>query len=211
MKLGSLVIVENDAYTRSLLTTSLKTLGFEILASTESAQEALSPFNQGRVDVALLDLDLGSGPNGKDIAYKMREKQKDIGLILITSFSDHRAAGDAWRSLPLGMRHLTKSTLTDLNQLVRAILETKARPLEKSSQNKSSQSSLTDNQIEVLRFINMGLSNQEIARRLDISVSAVEKTISRMNHLLGFENDTSLNARISLVRYFAKIAGRSSD
>lgn len=210
MRLGTLVIVEDDSYTRTLLTSSLKAHGFEILASGSSAFEGLTPFEKSKVDIALLDLDLGKGPNGIDIAYKMRDLQPDIGLVLITSFTDHRAAGDSHRSLPVGMRQITKSKIGDMNQLVRTLLEVKARPISKSSTSYILKSPLTDNQVEILRLINEGLSNLEIARRLAVSVGAVEKSISRINSTLGLENDSSKNARISLVKYFAKLSGRDS-
>lgn len=210
MKLGSLVIVEDDSYTRTLLTASLNAHGFEILAGASSALDALTPFEKSKVDIALLDLDLGKGPNGIDIAYKMRELQPNIGLVLITSFTDHRAAGDSRRSLPIGMRQITKSKINDMNQLVRILLEVKARPLSKTSSGFILKAPLTDKQVEILRLINAGLSNQEIARQLAVTVGAVEKSISRINSTLGLENDSSINSRISLVRYFAKLSGKDS-
>lgn len=208
MKLGSLIIVDDDSYSRTLLATALKGVGFDILLSTGSASESFEPFSSRQVDLALIDLDLGRGPNGKDVAYKMRELQPNIGLVLITSFTDHRAAGDPWRVLPIGMRHITKTKLEDINQLVKILLLAKSKPLSKVNNQKSEESPLTDNQIELLRLINMGFSNQEIARQLHISVSGVEKTISRINHILNFDQDNSLNPRIALVRYFSKLTGK---
>ena len=208
MKLGSLIIVDDDSYSRTLLATALKGVGFDIVLSTGSASESFEPFSSRQVDLALIDLDLGRGPNGKDVAYKMRELQPNIGLVLITSFTDHRAAGDPWRVLPIGMRHITKTKLEDINQLVKILLLAKSKPLSKIKNQKSEESPLTDNQIELLRLINMGFSNQEIARQLHISVSGVEKTISRINHILNFDQDNSLNPRIALVRYFSKLTGK---
>lgn len=208
MKLGSLIIVDDDSYSRTLLATALKGVGFDIVLSTGSASESFEPFSSRQVDLALIDLDLGRGPNGKDVAYKMRELQPNIGLVLITSFTDHRAAGDPWRVLPIGMRHITKTKLEDINQLVKILLLAKSKPLSKINNQKSEESPLTDNQIELLRLINMGFSNQEIARQLHISVSGVEKTISRINHILNFDQDNSLNPRIALVRYFSKLTGK---
>ena len=208
MKLGSLIIVDDDSYSRTLLATALKGVGFDIVLSTGSASESFEPFTSRQVDLALIDLDLGRGPNGKDVAYKMRELQPNIGLVLITSFTDHRAAGDPWRVLPIGMRHITKTKLEDINQLVKILLLAKSKPLSKINNQKSEESPLTDNQIELLRLINMGFSNQEIARQLHISVSGVEKTISRINHILNFDQDNSLNPRIALVRYFSKLTGK---
>ena len=88
MKLGSLIIVDDDSYSRTLLATALKGVGFDILLSTGSASESFEPFSSRQVDLALIDLDLGRGPNGKDVAYKMRELQPNIGLVLITSFTN---------------------------------------------------------------------------------------------------------------------------
>ena len=208
MNLGNLVIVEDDTYTRSLLKTSLTSIGFSILASGSTAREGLAPFEEVKVDVALLDLDLGKGPNGKDVAYKMREMQPNVGLILITSFTEYRAVGASSRSFPIGMRHLRKSDISDISQLVKVILETKARPLTRVPRSPVERGPLTDKQIDVLRYINQGLSNQEIARQMDVTVGAIEKSISRINNVLGFENNSSLNARTLLIKYFAKLTGK---
>jgi DNA-binding NarL/FixJ family response regulator len=136
--------------------------------------------------------------------------QPNVGLVLITSFTEYRAVGESSRSFPVGMRHLRKSEISDISQLIKIILETKARPLTRVSQSPSLRGPLTDKQIEVLRYINQGLSNQEIARQMNVTIGAVEKSISRINHILGFENDSSLNARTLLVKYFARLTGKDS-
>lgn len=210
MNLGNLAIVEDDSFSRTLLATSLKSFGFNIAISGATAGEALALFLEKEIDVALLDLDLGKGPNGIDIAYKMRELRHDVGLILITSFSDHRASGDSRRLLPQGMRHITKSKLADINELVKIIIDTNHRPLRRSPLASMESSPLTDNQLDVLRLINQGLSNQEIARQLHVTVSAVEKTISRINQAAGLKTNSAINQRISLVKYFAKLTGKDN-
>ena len=62
------VIVEDDALLRTSLVAALPLQGIDVVGSADGAAGALELIRRVQPDAALLDLDLGVGPNGIDIA-----------------------------------------------------------------------------------------------------------------------------------------------
>ena len=68
------VIVDNDAFTRTTLAAALSGNNFEVVAAIGKASQCLALPDLNTVHVALLDLDLGDGPTGLDLAKALRER-----------------------------------------------------------------------------------------------------------------------------------------
>jgi DNA-binding NarL/FixJ family response regulator len=207
MAVVKVLIIEDESFTRSLLTAALAGPLLDV-HSGHSAKYALDTAAAEGIEVAILDLDLGGGPTGIDIAHALRAAHPHIGLVLLTSYSDPRLSGPDERALPLGTRYLTKSSLSDLNQLITVILQAKSEPLKFDKKSSVTRTELTDHQIEVFRAIAQGTSNAEIAKSLGISEKAVENTVTRIIDVLGIRKDSTLNPRVQLVREFSSLAGK---
>ncbi len=65
-----------------------------------------------------------------------------------------------------------------------------------------------DAQLAVLRLIAEGYTNAEIARRRGVTVVAVERAITRMNHQLGITAGSQLSARVMLANVYWAMVGR---
>ena len=206
MAIVKVLLIEDEAFTRSLLSAAL-TSSLVKVHSGHSAKYALETVASENVDVAVLDLDLGGGPTGIDIAHALRECKPELGLILLTTYSDPRLTGSDERTLPVGTRYITKSTLRNINQLLTVILQSKSQPLSTDKALKASQSELTDHQVEILRLIASGSSNSEIAKLHNVSEKAVENTVTRMIEVLEIKKDSGLNPRVQLVRAFSTLSG----
>ena len=207
MPLLSVLLIEDEAFTRTLLSAALTSSLLDVHAG-HSAKFAVETITAHHIDVAVLDLDLGGGPTGIDIAHALRNINPRIGLILLTSYSDPRLSSSHEVDLPIGTRYITKSSLDDINLLVTSILRSKSRPLVIEKDSPSNRSDLTDHQIEIFRQIAGGVSNAEIARSLSISDKAVENTITRINDVLGISRDPGLNPRVQLVRAYSTMSGK---
>ncbi|NBO09918.1 MAG: response regulator, partial [Actinobacteria bacterium] len=83
-----ILVLEDDPFTRSTLTGALEHEGVEVGLSTGSAREALEFAKKHAIDAALLDLDLGAGPTGIDVAHALRRHLPHLGLVLLSSFAD---------------------------------------------------------------------------------------------------------------------------
>ncbi len=208
MALASVLLVEDDVFTRSTLSAALSGANFEIKGEVSTAKDALAAVQKFSIDIAVLDLDLGPGANGIDIAYALRQLHPQIGIIILTSYSDPRVANPDSLPLPKGSKFITKSRLTDIRPLTKAILELKHLPTAGRTISETERSIFTENQLFVLQGVAEGLTTKEIAKRLKVSDKAIEGTITRLHTLLDLPKDASLNPRVQLARAYFELAGK---
>ena len=92
MAIPRLLVVDDDAETRSMMTQFMRQNGF-IALPAQSEAEILAQLENGRVDLILLDVMLGD-ENGVEICARLRSDQ-DVPIILVSALSaDHqRMAG----------------------------------------------------------------------------------------------------------------------
>jgi DNA-binding NarL/FixJ family response regulator len=206
MVIASAIVVEDDDFLRALITNALETAGIKVLGSLKTAASALGIARQDQIEVAVLDLYLGPGPTGLDIAQALRKVDPLVGLVFLTSFSDPRLL-DPDIKLPNGAVLLTKSKVSSLKQLVIAVLQAKNFPLGTKTL-EASTLELSQHQIQIWRLIGLGLKNGEIAARLRVSEKAVEHVIGRLIAILQLGGENKLNPRVQLVREFSIRAGQ---
>jgi len=206
------LVVEDNAFTRMTLCGTLVSAGVDVVGEAGTARDALAGARASSADVALIDLDLGDGPTGVDVAGALRRDAPSVGIVILTSFADPRAAGVDPATLPRGAVYLTKGELGDVEALVislaRAVrLAVAAGDHPAVATRSSVLARLTDNQVEMLRMVATGLSNAEIARERGISTSAVERTLARIAEQVGVPNDASTNRRVLLARAYMHATG----
>lgn len=205
--LGRVLIVDDESFTRLMLTTSLKALGFDVVKACANASCALETQTSSTIDVALLDLDLGPGPSGIDIAYALRAQARTIGIVFLTTYHDPRLNDPGERQIPTGSRYLKKNDLSDPETLRTTLIDARRDPL-RSSTSKPTSLDLTVHQIAILRLVSMGMTNSEIAVLHDVSEKAVERTVQRISEALGLGESTG-NRRVQLTRAFAQLSGKA--
>jgi len=206
--LASVLLVEDDVFTRSTMAAALLGANFEVKDQVSKASDAIRAVMKFSIDVAILDLDLGPGANGIDIATALRELHPGIGIIILTSYSDPRVANPRSLPLPKGSKFITKSQLSDFGYLVRTILELKAMPLSAKTNSKTQKVNLSENQLLVLQGVAEGLTTREIATRSGVSEKAVEGTITRLHSLLDLPKKPTLNPRVQLARAYFELSGK---
>lgn len=201
------LIAEDDAFTRMTLATLVASLGHEVVGQAATVVAAMDAARSSRPDVALLDLDLGPGPTGIDAAYGLRGLLPELGIVMLSSYADSRVMGRRARPLPPGALFVSKQDLSDVEALEAAI---------RSSVDGDvgvvvgrGRVDLTDSQLELMRLVASGLSNDEIARRLWLEESSVRRSITRLLRKLNIEPSDSTNARVQLTRAYNELAGRS--
>jgi DNA-binding NarL/FixJ family response regulator len=208
VKLGTILVVDDDKFLRTALESTLSNSGFDIAGSVSTAKEALTINEASPADVALLDLDLGLGPTGFDLALALRKMAPQIGIVFLTSYQDPRFASISGVSAPKGARYLVKSEIENVSQIISTILQTKHRPFNENVNHINKFEKLTDLQIEVWREVAEGLSSSEIAARRGISEKAVEAILARIYTFLNIKREKSHNPRILLANSFKKFSGK---
>lgn len=209
------MVVEDDAFTRSMIVSSLQMQGVDVVIETGSVTQAIKAGQISKPNVAILDLDLGSGPSGIDLALALRKANTKIGIVILTTFEDPRLHSPGLPELPNGSIYLVKREISDIELLFKAIkktiLESSALPKEVvKSLSKRSFGDLTDSQIETMRLIAKGFSNAQIAKNRGINEKSVEQTISRLAKQLKIESSVESNQRVQISRMYYKLTGSNS-
>lgn len=208
------LLVEDHDFTRATVAASLRAEQCKVVASVPSARDAIRALDDHHVDCAVIDLHLGSGPTGLDFAYRLREIDPTIGIVLLTTFKDPRLlAGDS-RSLPPGTVYLVKDDVRSTSKLREAIdaaLDGANKKAHAPRQTKRSviQIPLTNTQMEILRMVADGLTNAEIAQRRGVSVRSVQTAMTRILANALIEPEPGVNVRVQLVKYYQSLTGSS--
>lgn len=206
MSLARVMLIDDDVFTRTTLSAALASFGVLIVGQGATAAQALQIVAAEKPEVAIVDLDLGPGPSGVDICHALRERDKTIGLILLTSYLDQRVFDPHSPQLPKGARFVSKGEVTELRNLVQEILIVRHQPLSQSRSPK--RVDLSDAQLDVLRMVAEGLSTSQIAEIRGVSVKGVDALIAKTNLALGIHKSRTLNQRVQLARAYFQLAGK---
>lgn len=204
-------MVEDDPFTRATLGDALATHGFDIRARVGTAYEAMEAQRVHNPQVALLDLDLGVGASGIDVAIALREKNPNIGIVFLTTYKDPRLLNSNLPSVPEGAIFLNKLQMNSTAKIAFQISLAIVKPLAKRALpwvRRGPLSSMSAIQIEILKDIADGLSTSEIARKRGVSEQAIDRSINRISKNLGIPKSADSNLRVQIVRAYFKNKGQ---
>jgi len=203
------VVVDDDDFTRTLVTTLVQSLGYQVCGKAASVTEAMAIAHERHPPIAVIDLDLGEGPTGIDLAHGLRKINPNIALVMLTSYGDPVWMGQE-RELPPGAHYVVKGEVNDPSVLGEAMAEALLDPLT-TPQNQRAGIPLSEGQWEILRLVAAGYSNAEIAKRQSLTVDAVNKAITRLVKQLDIEVGAEDNTRVLLTQTFNRITGTVSE
>jgi DNA-binding NarL/FixJ family response regulator len=200
------LLVDDDDFTRMTLRAVLASLEYDVIGDAANVVSAMDLARAERPDLAVIDLDLGEGPTGIDLAHGLRALLPAIGLVMLSSYADPRLIGRRTRPLPNGTQYLSKQSVGDASVL-RAALHTS---LDRDGTGVPAEgTALTDAQIEMMRLIATGYSNAEIAKRMWITEDGVNRAVTRLVKQLGLQVAKQRNTRVLISRAYADLAGRA--
>jgi DNA-binding NarL/FixJ family response regulator len=206
----NVLVVEDEPLVRALLTSLLESDGFQIKQASNSA-EARTVTKEFTPQVAILDIELGDGPSGIDLAHILRLQFPQIGLVFLTHIPEPRVVGVENRNIPKNAAYLRKDRMADTGVLKAAIeAAAKDRVSKTYRDDKVGQHQLANvsrSQLDVLRMVAMGLSNHEIAAQRGTTVRAVEHLVKRAFSAAGVDVEAPGNARVTAARQFISVAG----
>jgi NarL family two-component system response regulator LiaR len=131
---------------------------------------------------------------------EIREEQPDVRILVLTSFSEDRKAFEAVKAGALGYL-LKDSTSDEVIQAIRDVYRGELalqpslalrviRELGRPSSLPPAEQPLTEREVEVLKLVAQGLSNQEIGDRLSIAERTVRSHVSSFLDKLHLANRT---------------------
>ena len=210
------LVVEDDDFTRAMLISSLKLEGLDVVGDSATVRGAINIMETLKPDIAIIDLHLGAGPTGLDLALSFRLRYPKLGIVLLTTYDDPRLLAPNLPALPLGAVYMVKRDLSTISHLIKAIeialdnvgenVITGKQKFERANPVED----ITDGQIETMRLLAHGLSNREIATTKGISEKSVEQSITRLGAQLGIKKDDSRNVRVQITNFYYQLTGSSN-
>lgn len=160
---------------------------------------------------AIIDLHLGTGPNGLDLARALRRSLPSIGIVFLTSFESPRLIEKDFTGVPSGSQYLKKREVSSINEILSAVQLSIAKDRRTSVPDTGNLNQLTRHQLAVLELLATGATNEEIAHRLDVGEKGVEAVIRRIATALNLKAGQNRNQRVQMARAYLRGVGRLDD
>jgi DNA-binding NarL/FixJ family response regulator len=201
------LVVDDDALVRTLLTTILEQQGLEVVGQVSDGDEVVPAVQAHRPDVVLMDLRMAR-MSGVEATAALQREPEPPAVVVLTSFD---AQDVVLAALHAGARgYLAKDAApAEIADAVRAVADGGARLSDRASRAvldhvtragdgqrradaRRRLEVLTEREIEVATAAAAGLSNSAIAARSFVSEATVKTHLNRAMTKLGLENRVQL-------------------
>ncbi len=200
MKKIRILVVDDESVVREGVVAILSyQKDFEVVAEAENGIQALEAAKKHKPDVILLDLVMPK-QDGLATIPKLREILPDARILVLTSFAESDRVYQTIKAGALGYL-LKDSTRTQLMQAIRDVAKGQAsihpsvalkviHEIDHPSELMYTSEPLTPRELDTLRLIARGQSNQEIATALTVHERTVAKYVSNILDKLHLANRT---------------------
>jgi two-component system, NarL family, response regulator LiaR len=200
MKKIRVLVVEDQTVLREGLISILSFQpDIEVVGQAEDGIEAVELVQQTKPEVVLLDLVMPR-QDGMATIPKIKEIAPEVGILILTSFAEGDRVFQAIKAGALGYL-LKDSTRDQLLQAIRDVAQGRAslhpsvalkviQEINHPSEVLYTADPLTPRELETLRLISRGLSNQEIAAELVVHERTIAKYVSSILNKLHLANRT---------------------
>jgi two-component system, NarL family, response regulator LiaR len=183
-----LVVDDHPMIRRGIASLIRASEGLECVAEASDGQEALEICGQMSVDIVLMDM-IMPRMDGASATLAIRAKHPNVRVLILSSFYEQDQVQNAMRAGAMG--YLLKTASAD--ELVAAIRAAHAgqRTLAPEATEALVQATspvgtnLTERERRILELLSEGLSNQDIADRLSITLATVKfhvtNVLSKLN------------------------------
>ena len=193
----------------------------EVAAACGDLEALLDAVESEAPDVVVTDIRMPPGgvDEGIQAALRLRETRPDLGVVVLSTYSDPTYALALLEGGTAGRAYLLKERLTDVEQLVEAIRAVAAGGsvidpkvvetlvAEKARDEASPLSQLTPRERDVLREMAEGKNNAGIAEALVLTERSVEKVIHSIFLKLGLAWETAVHKRVKAVIFYLSESG----
>lgn len=197
-----LAIIDDHAVVLDGLKTMLNAFeNLEVVYTTQSGHQLLEHFQSDVPDVLLMDIQMPE-INGIDLCKQISKQHPSVKVIAFTSFDDSNYVKQIFRSGAKGylLKNSDKQTIVKAVETVMQDEEYMDDSIKKillqesiTGQRRSIfEVPLTKREKEILKLIADGLSSQEVADKLFISLRTVETHRLNLNQKLDVKNTAGL-------------------
>ena len=208
----NILIVEDHELTRFGLKTAFEACDFiENIFEAESAEKCLSIIKDNEVGLIIMDLGL-PGMNGIEATRKVKELNKDIKIVVLTSHNDDqevldslKAGANAYCSKEINPKRLIQVVQSVLDgaawfdpSISHIVLEAATKSQNISASKPERDYGLTSRETQILKLITEGYSNIEIAKELFVSINTTKAHVASI--LQKLEVDDRLQAALKALK-----------
>ncbi len=203
-----LIADDQELLRQSLIIILKNTPDFQVTDAVSDGREVIRSVRNEKPDIILMDIRM-PGMDGVVCTQIIKEQYPDIKIIILTTFDDDKYVFDALKYGASG--YLLKGiSVTELSDAIRKVYNGTAIINEAvtskvvnlfSKMAKSNIASevddelvkdLRDNEWKIVVLVGRGLSNKEIAAKLDLSEGTVRNTLSTVLSKLNLRDRTQL-------------------
>jgi NarL family two-component system response regulator LiaR len=173
--------------------------GMELVGEGADGIEAIQLTKSLKPDVLLIDL-LMPRMGGIEAIEKIKAENSKVNILVLTSFAEDEKVFSAIKAGALGylLKDATpQELLAAIRQVYRgepsmdsAVAHKLMRELQRSSDLPPTEEPLTEREVDVLKLVAQGLTNQDIAEKLVISERTVRTHVSHILDKLHLANRT---------------------
>lgn len=172
-----ILIIEDEAVIAMEIEAALRQLGYQVAGRAANGDKALDLLASSKPDLVLLDIQIQGTTSGIDLARVIRKKY-DFPFVFLTAFSDQATLNELRDTLPYGyiVKPFNDNDLYRSIELALDKFEAERQPLfpTREAINSTLLDKITEREYEVLEHLNEGLSYQETADELFLSVNTVK-------------------------------------
>jgi two-component system, NarL family, invasion response regulator UvrY len=172
---------------------SLSEQGIEVIGQAKSPDEAVAMYAQEKPDVAVLDIRFGTELTGMDAAQQIIKSHPDAKIIFLSQFDQDSLIKETYRlgahafitkdcdpaELANAVRLAHQGKLYFMPQIASRLASLAVRG------DVSPQSQLDERSLEIFKLMAEGLTNAEIAERLDLSTKTISNISQAVKEKLG--------------------------
>ncbi len=199
----SVLVVEDDDLMRDMIARILASEGFEVQSAANTA-EAIDLCRAFDPDALVVDINLGPGPNGFQLAEALMQESPGRALVFLTNLPDARFSSQPSGAVLEHAAYLRKSQLATSDELVQALnaaLGDRVDATQRHDQLSGTFRGLSATQLEVLRLVSEGLTNEQIATLRGTNTRSVERVFGRTLNELGIDPKHG-NPRVEAARAY---------
>lgn len=176
------LVIEDHAIFRDMLVTLLEDrVGVETVVAAGDCAEAKKQFRPDRFDLVLCDVDLPDG-DGLSLADEFARVDPRLRILAISGQIDEITLSRVLHSAVIGFVDKTEEDLKSLERAIRDVLDWRSYYSRSVQQYKVMErvnpylvsKLLTDRELELMRYLGMGLRNEEIAKEVGGAASTIQ-------------------------------------
>ena len=205
------VVADDSVLLRDGVVRLLTDSGVDVLAAVGDAESLLDAVVEHEPDLCLIDVRMPPThtDEGLRAAVEIRRRYPSMAVLVLSQYVEERYAGELLEGDVAGIGYLLKDRVIDVDDFLASVRRVAAggsavdaeviSQILGRSRRASELDRLTPREREVLELMAEGLSNGAIAKRLVVSMGAVEKHISNVFMKLGLEVGEGAHRRVLAV------------